>query len=78
MKKRCCYLFQLEDLDQRGVYAVVSSPAYQDAFIPKDEALRNSNVMNPYPEEKLEERWVPREQMCSTSEKLEAPDKVAH
>lgn len=49
---------QLEDLNQRGIYAVVCSETYQPSFIGKEEALRNGNVENPYPEEKLKERWV--------------------
>jgi hypothetical protein len=51
-------LLKLEDLNQRGIYAVVCSQTYQPSFIGKEEALGNDNVKNPYPEEKLKERWV--------------------
>jgi hypothetical protein len=47
-----------EELNQCGIYAIVCSQTYHPSFIGKEEALRNGNVKNPYPEEKLKERWV--------------------
>lgn len=51
-------LLQSEELNQRGIYAILCSQTYESAFIGQEEALRNGNVTNPYPEEKLKERWV--------------------
>jgi hypothetical protein len=47
------------ELNQHGIYAVVSSRGYSPEFIGPDRARRNCNVIRPWSFEKLGEKWVP-------------------
>ena len=47
-----------EELNRRGVYAVVCSPTYTPTFIDPDKARRNRNLIKPWSLEKLEKKWV--------------------
>lgn len=46
-------------LRQCGVYAVVTPPGYEPAFVPPEEARKRGNVLRPWPVEKLRGKWVP-------------------
>ena len=49
---------RLEELSQRGVYAVVCSPTYTPSFIEVESARRNCNVISPWSLERLKRKWV--------------------
>ena len=50
-------LARSEELNKRGVYAVVCLPTYTPSFIGPDIAHRSHNVINPWSLEKLKNKW---------------------
>lgn len=47
-----------EELNQRGVYAVICLPNYIPVFIDPDKTRKNHNVIIPWSLEKLQKKWV--------------------
>lgn len=43
-----------------GVYAVVTPPGYEPAFVPPEVARERGNVLRPWPVERLRDKWVAR------------------
>ena len=51
-------IIRSEELNQRGVYAVICQPNYKPTFIDPEKTRQNHNVITPWSLEKLQKKWV--------------------